>query len=427
MSKKFPVERLATRAIVPGSRHTFLLRTTHCNYVTMPLGPPRTVSVAVVGVGLVGSEFVRQLQALPPPHPFRLVLLSSSKTAVYDPDGIPPTADWLTHLRTSSSSAPAPSPSDNAYTLGSLVRSDNAVVLVDNTSAASVAETYPALLRAGVHVVTPNKKAFSGAQALYDQIVAASRESGAKFLHESTVGAGLPVISTLKDLVATGDKVTRIEGVFSGTLSYIFNEFSTGSANGPAFSTVVRTARDKGYTEPHPADDLNGADVARKLTILARLLSRPGQQEQEQPAISLPDGYASVPTLSLIPATLSLSSVPTGDSFLDALQAHDAHFDALRAEAAHQGQHGSSAAPGGAVLRYVGVIDVSAENDSGSVRASLERYPTTHPFATSLGGSDNIIMFHTERYGARPLIIQGAGAGAAVTAMGVLSDLLRLA
>ncbi|KAI9465721.1 homoserine dehydrogenase-domain-containing protein [Lactarius psammicola] len=414
LSKRFPVERLATWAIAPSSRRTFL-RTTHCNCATMPLNPPRTVSVAVVGVGLVGSEFVRQLQALPPPHPFRLVSLSSSKTAVYDPNGIPPTADWRTLLR--ASSVPTPSPSDLAHRLGQLVQSDNAVVLVDNTSAASVAETYPVLLRAGVHVVTPNKKAFSGAQALYDQIVTASRESGAKFLHESTVGAGLPVISTLKDLVATGDKVTRIEGVFSGTLSYIFNEFSTGSADGPAFSTVVRIARDKGYTEPHPADDLNGADVARKLTILARLLSRPGQ-----PAISLPDGYASVPTQSLIPASLSLSSVPTGDAFLDALQAHDAHFDTLRAEAAaRQGQGGS------AVLRYVGVIDVDAENGSGSVRAGLERYPTTHPFATSLGGSDNIIMFHTERYGARPLIVQGAGAGAAVTAMGVLSDLIKLA
>jgi homoserine dehydrogenase len=381
----------------------------------MPHDPPRIVSVAVVGVGLVGSELIRQLQALPSPHPFRLVSLSSSKKAVYDPSGIPPTADWRTLLR--ASSTPTLSPSDLANTLGQLVRKDNAVVLVDNTSAPSVAEAYPAFLRAGVHVVTPNKKAFSGSQALYEQIVAASRETGAKYLHESTVGAGLPVISTLKDLVATGDKVTRIEGVFSGTLSYIFNEFSAGSADGPAFSTVVRTARDKGFTEPHPADDLNGADVARKLTILARLLSGPAQQ---QPVISLPDGYASVPTQSLIPATLSLSSVPTGDAFLDALQAHDAHFDTLRAEAARQGQ-------GGAVLRYVGVIDVDAENGSGSVKAGLEQYPITHPFATSLGGSDNIIMFHTERYGARPLIVQGAGAGAAVTAMGVLSDLFKLA
>jgi homoserine dehydrogenase len=168
---------------------------------------PKTVSVAVVGVGLVGSEFVRQLQALPLPNPFRLVSLSSSKTTVFDPNGIPPSADWRALLRASLPSSPAPSATDLPRTLAPLVRSDNDVVLVDNTAAPSVAETYPALLRAGVHVVTPNKKAFSGAQTLYDQIVAASRESGAKFLHEATVGAGLPVLSTLKDLVATGDKV----------------------------------------------------------------------------------------------------------------------------------------------------------------------------------------------------------------------------
>jgi homoserine dehydrogenase len=181
--------------------------------------------------------------------------------------------------------------------------------------------------------------------------------------------------------------------------------------------------------EPHPADDLNGADVARKLTILTRLLSTQTQS-------ILPKGYASVPTVSLIPPTLTVSSTQTGDEFLQTLKAHDTHFGALRAEAA----------VAGAVLRYVGVIDVDpSRNGSITVKASLERcvpllyrpdwvtdkenyrYPKAHPFATSLGGSDNIIMFHTERYGARPLIVQGAGAGAAVTAMGVLSDLLKLA
>jgi homoserine dehydrogenase len=178
---------------------------------------PKTVSVAVVGVGLVGSEFVRQLQALPLPNPFRLVSLSSSKTTVFDPNGIPPSADWRALLRASlpSPSAPSATDSDLPRTLAPLVRSDNAVVLVDNTAAASVAGTYPALLRAGIHVVTPNKKAFSGPQTLYDQIVAASRESGARFLHEATVGAGLPVLSTLKDLVATGDKVNALFPCFS--------------------------------------------------------------------------------------------------------------------------------------------------------------------------------------------------------------------
>jgi homoserine dehydrogenase len=120
--------------------------------------------------------------------------------------------------------------------------------------------------------------------------------------------------------------------------------------------------------EPHPADDLNGADVARKLTILTRLLTTPPPPPHAKalPSISLPDGYASVPTLSLIPSSLDLSSVPTGDAFLEALQAHDSHFNTLRTDAARQDG-------GGAVLRYVGVIDVNAENGGGSVKASLER------------------------------------------------------
>jgi homoserine dehydrogenase len=168
---------------------------------------PKTVSVSVAGVGLVGSEFVHQLQALPSPHPFRLISLSSSKKTVFNADGIPPSTDWRALLRASSTTTKQDHVADLQRQLPTLVRADNAVVFVDNTASVSVAETYPALLRAGVHVVTPNKKAFSGSQNLYDQIVAASREGGAKFLHEATVGAGLPILSTLKDLVGTGDKV----------------------------------------------------------------------------------------------------------------------------------------------------------------------------------------------------------------------------
>jgi homoserine dehydrogenase len=168
---------------------------------------PKTVSVAVVGVGLVGSEFVSQLHALPSPHPFRLVSLSSTKSTIFNADGIPSATDWRALLRASIAKEGHDHVADLQRELPALVRADNAVVFVDNTASVSVAETYPALLRAGVHVVTPNKKAFSGSQSLYDQIVAASREGGAKFLHEATVGAGLPVISTLKDLVGTGDKV----------------------------------------------------------------------------------------------------------------------------------------------------------------------------------------------------------------------------
>jgi len=206
----------------------------------------------------------------------------------------------------------------------------------------------------------------------------------------------------LKDLIATGDKIIKIEGVLSGTLSYIFNEFSTAKEGGPSFSSVVTIARQKGYTEPHPADDLNGADVARKLTILSRYI--PSLRN------SLKDGYKSVSTKSLVPS--ALDGIQTGDEFIQRLPEFDNEFEELRSSAFKENQ----------VLRFVGVIDVA----SGLIKADLEKYPITHPFATSLGGSDNIIMFHTERYSSRPLIVQGAGAGAAVTAMGVLGDLLKL-
>ncbi|KAH9941859.1 aspartate kinase homoserine dehydrogenase [Epithele typhae] len=356
--------------------------------------------VAVVGVGLVGGELIKQLLAFPQPSPFRLVALASSKTTLYHPDGLTLAPDaWKTML---ASSGLKPDLPFLVRELAGLVRPGQEAVFVDNTSSDAVAALYPDLLKLGVHVVTPNKKAFSAELGLYERILAASLESGARCLNEATVGAGLPVVSTLKDLVATGDKVVKIQGVFSGTMSYIFNEFSTGNAEGPSFSSVVSVAREKGYTEPHPADDLNGADVARKLTILSRVI----------PVLrtALPEGYKSVQTKSLVP--VGLEDAATGDDFIARLPQFDAQFDAMRAEAAKAGQ----------VLRYAGVIDVQ----SGVIKAGLERYPATHPFATALGGSDNVIVFHTERYGARPLVVQGAGAGAAVTAMGVMSDLLKL-
>jgi len=280
---------------------------------------------------------------------------------------------------------------------------------VDNTSSEEVAGLYPLWLKQGINIVTPNKKAFSGDAELFSKILNSSRESGARFLNEATVGAGLPVIAPLKDLLATGDKIIKIEGVFSGTMSYIFNEFSTATPDGPAFSSVVAVAREKGYTEPHPADDLNGFDVARKLTILSRIISSASTASSS----TLPSlqSFASVQTASLIPK--ALEGIPTGDEFIARLPEFDNEFANLRKEANKENK----------VLRFVGVVDVAR----GQVRAGLEKYPIDHPFATSLGGSDNIVMFHTERYSPRPLIVQGAGAGAAVTAMGVLGDLLKLA
>ncbi|KAF7316256.1 Homoserine dehydrogenase [Mycena indigotica] len=359
------------------------------------------IYVAVVGVGLVGSELIAQLLALPS-SPFRLISLTSTTRTLFSSTSL--TSTWKSQLAASSDK---PDLTKLSQQLSALV-SESKVALIDNTSSEDVAKMYPTWLKAGISVITPNKKAFSGDKSLYDQIIAAIRSpTGGRVYNEATVGAGLPVISTLKDLVGTGDKIVKIEGVFSGTMSYIFNEFSTGKSDGPAFSAVVKLAREKGYTEPHPADDLNGFDVARKLTILARTISTYSLSATSLPEL---DSFAAVKTASLIPS--ALENIPTGDEFIARLPEFDAEFNELRTKASQDGQ----------VLRFVGVVDPV----NGIVRAGLERYPTTHPFATSLGGSDNIIMFHTERYGARPLIVQGAGAGAAVTAMGVLGDLLKL-
>lgn len=168
---------------------------------------PKVLRVAVVGVGLVGSEFIRQLLAFPSPSPFRLVALTSSTATVFNPDGLALADGDLKQQLVGSPVRLKPDLPFLLRELAALVRPGQDAVLVDNTASEEVARHYPLFLRAGVHVVTPNKKAFSVELGLYERILAASLESGARFLNEATVGAGLPVISTLKDLVATGDKV----------------------------------------------------------------------------------------------------------------------------------------------------------------------------------------------------------------------------
>lgn len=270
-------------------------------------------------------------------------------------------------------------------------------ILVDNTSSQDVADLYPLALSRGVSVVTPNKKAFSGSYQLWQDIFTAAATSGAKIYHESSVGAGLPVISTLKDLVETGDKVTKIEGVFSGTMSFLFNSFAPTSGQGGAWSEEVKKAKSLGYTEPDPRDDLNGLDVARKLTILARLVGLP---------VESPTAF---PVQSLIPK--ELESCGSGDEFLEKLGAFDQQMEETKAKAQKVGK----------VVRFVGSINVAANK----VKVGLEMFDPTHPIA-ALKGSDNIISFYTERYGSNPLIVQGAGAGGEVTAMGVTGDLLKV-
>ncbi|CAJ2668145.1 unnamed protein product [Trifolium pratense] len=266
-------------------------------------------------------------------------------------------------------------------------------VLVDCTADSVIASNYDDWLRKGIHVITPNKKANSGPLNEYLRLRALQRQSYTHYFYEATVGAGLPIIGTLRGLLETGDKILQIEGIFSGTLSYIFNNFKDGRV----FSEVVAEAKEAGYTEPDPRDDLSGTDVARKVIILAR---------ESGLKLELSD----IPVENLVPEQLRVSA--SAQEFMQNLPKFDQELSKKQEDADTAGE----------VLRYVGVVDVI--NQKGSVE--LRRYKKDHPFA-QLSGSDNIIAFTTRRYRYQPLIVRGPGAGAQVTAGGIFSDILRLA
>ncbi|KAF2803818.1 bifunctional aspartokinase/homoserine dehydrogenase 1 [Mytilinidion resinicola] len=365
---------------------------------------PKQVFIAVIGTGGVGRTFLSQLHFLgsklcqdaSSPIYLSTIVLSTSKKFISSTDYHPIHLDsWEKDLAASTTTPP--SFSDLAEYLS---KAPNKVVLVDNTSNETLAEAYPLFLKKGINIVTPNKKAFSGSYELWQNIFGAAANGsgiGGYVFHESSVGAGLPVISTLKELVETGDEVYRIEGVFSGTMSFLFNSFMPVGGGGSSFSAEVKKAKELGYTEPDPRDDLNGQDVARKLTILARLVGLPVESS------------TSFPVQSLIPS--ELEGCKSGDEFLQRLGEFDGKMEELKKGAASEGK----------VVRFVGSVDVA----KNKVKVGLENFDPSHPIA-ALKGSDNIISFYTKRYGDNPLIIQGAGAGGEVTAMGVTADLIKV-
>lgn len=264
-------------------------------------------------------------------------------------------------------------------------------VIIDCTADESIANRYAGWLARGIHVITPNKKAFSASQTYYEAIRDAAEEGGSHYFYETTVGAALPIIKTIRDLVDTGDSIRSIKGILSGTLAYLFNVYDGSKP----FSEIVVDARNSGYTEPDPREDLSGMDVARKLTILAREL---GQK------IEIGD----FPVQNLIPEALRDSSV---DEFLERLADYDdemlQQYNAAKAE--------------GKVLRYIATLNAAGEAEVG-----LKTVSEDDAFS-NMQLTDNLVQFSSERYSQNPLVIQGPGAGPEVTAGGVFGDLLRLA
>jgi bifunctional aspartokinase / homoserine dehydrogenase 1 len=263
-------------------------------------------------------------------------------------------------------------------------------VIIDCTANRNIAKNYEYFISKGIHIITPNKHANSGDISYYKYIKSLLQEKKCHYLYEATVCAGLPIINTLQDIIKTGDEVIAIEGILSGTLSFIFNELATGRT----FSSTVVAAKQCGYTEPDPREDLSGMDVARKLVCLAREIGHD---------VSLED----INVHNLVPDELKSCSV---DEFLVKLPDYDMQRTHLIASANAKNEK----------LCYVGAI-----HEDGSLRIAIESFPPTHPFSR-LKGTDNMLVFYTKRYYKQPLIIQGPGAGAEVTAAGVFADLLRL-
>jgi bifunctional aspartokinase / homoserine dehydrogenase 1 len=374
-------------AVIQQSEATRALRAIHSAFYLSN----QTLSIGVIGTGLIGGTLLNQLHTrienlirdrgidlrVRGIMNSRKMILAERRVAL---------DRWQDELGESSQTA-------DLETFISHVNADHLphAVLIDATASAELTSHYESWLAKGINIITPNKKSNAGPFPAYRSLRETARKHQRYFLYETNVGAGLPIIQTLRGLVETGDEIIKIEGVLSGTLSYIFNSLDGHRT----FSEVVREAHSLGLTEPDPREDLSGVDVARKLIILAREMGL----EVEMDAVQVE---------SLVAEDLRGGSV---EHYLDTLGKHDQTIATMLKSARDKGE----------VVRYVGTID-----SNGNLSARMRSYPIEHAFA-NLTGSDNIVSFQTARYNTQPMIVRGPGAGPEVTAAGVFSDLLRLA
>jgi len=353
---------------------------------------PKTVSVGIIGPGQVGRALLAQMASVLPTlrtnlHiDLRLRAIANRRAMALEHGSMAPdTAVQRLDAVTA-----------QAVDLAAFARHLRAehmphALIIDCSGSDAIAEHYPAWLAAGIHIVTPSKHAGSGDWTRWCAVREAQRHSGARFGREATVGAGLPVILTLRNLLDTGDELLAVDGMLSGTLAWLFNSFDGTEP----FSALVRQAREMGYTEPDPRDDLSGLDVARKLVILAREAGR---------ELSLSD----VEVENLVPEALQSVSL---NEFLERLDELDPPMQARLDEAKTQGLH----------LRHIAQLDRDGRASVG-VRALPGDHACCHTRLT-----DNLVQFTTQRYCDNPLIVQGPGAGPAVTAAGVFGDVLAIA
>ena len=351
----------------------------------------KTIHLALFGPGKVGSKLLEQL-ANSEEHLknssgliVKLILVADSSHALLNPNGIK--SDWDNGFKKSS----------KKYSFREIEEyfkkhEFENLVSIDTTASDEFPQQYFALVSAGSHIIAANKVANTLSSEFYTELRNELKNNKRNFIYETNVGAGLPIVETLRNLYLSGEKVTRIRGVFSGSLSYIFNTYSKEDKE---FSKVLEEAGILGYTEPDARIDLSGKDVGRKLLILAREL----QLKKE---------FEEVKIESLIPTQLNGDT--TLEEFNSRISELDGHFEGYRSKKLED-----------EVLRYIGELDV----EKGSLEAKL----INEPKASILGqieGADNIFEIYTESYKDQPLVIRGAGAGAEVTARGVFGDILKI-
>lgn len=355
------------------------------------LSDTQELHLFIVGVGLIGGTLLEQIKAQATflkekrALEIKVVGLANSKKMYFATDGID-LDNWKEELQQSQTNTDLP-----IFLARMQEMNLSNTIFVDNTANEQVASYYEAILDKSISISTPNKIATSSSLLQYQRLQTIAHKRGVSFRYETNVGAGLPVISTLQDLINSGDKILQIQGVLSGSMSYIFNQFD-GSRS---FSDIVGEAQERGYTEPDPRIDLSGKDVRRKLVILGR----------EAGFLIEPEDVVIEPIL-----TESLEQATSVNDFFVQLKAHNGHFAKLQAKAAADDK----------VLRLIASL-----NENGKSTIALEAVGPESPFY-ALSGSDNMIVFSTRRYADRPLVVRGPGAGAEVTAAGVFAEIISI-
>ncbi|GIU83088.1 MAG: bifunctional aspartate kinase/homoserine dehydrogenase I [Acidobacteria bacterium] len=350
----------------------------------------KQINLYIAGVGNVGSKLLEQIrqQAEYLSESLRLNLrvigLANSRKMLINEDGIN-LDDFKSELEKSVIESNVDAFAD--FILENNLRNS---IFVDVTASSEIVRIYPKLLKRAISIVACNKVAASSEYEKYRELKDLAREYNANFLFETNVGAGLPVINTLNDLLRSGDEIRRIEAVLSGTLQFVFNNYDAKKS----FASVVRTAQEKGYTEPDPRLDLSGIDVAKKILILAR---------EAGYRLELSD----VENIGFLPESCLSGGI---EEFYDQMEKHENYFKSLFEKALQRGK----------VLRYVAVLD------EGKASVGLKEIDVEHEFAR-LSGKDNAVLFYTKRYSEQPLVVKGAGAGAEVTAAGIFADIIRAA